>query len=192
MKKTLSVCAAAIMAGTLMTGCSLFQKANGIILYGDEVKVAEALEQEKEEFIGESQYPIKIVAEAGEWMMVLSEETAQAIADKELLREVTSGDKTKAISSVAKLSEGEAVVYAKNEQEQLNLDGQNLKASYGGNSIIGDGRAYVEKFLIVDDADWPKIEGEEKFMAIMEYKKDPSIKLMDFDVDDTQLVRVVE
>ena len=46
--------------------------------------------------------------------------------------------------------------------------------------------------MIVDDADWPKIEGEEKFMAIMEYKKDPSIKLMDFDVDDTQLVRVVE
>lgn len=192
MKKIVAGCAAAIMAGTLMTGCSLFPKANGIILYGDEVKVAEALEQEKDEFISESQYPVKIVAEAGEWMMVLSEETAQAIADKELLRQVTTGDKTEAISSVAKLSEGEAVVYAKTKQEQLNLDGQKLKASYGGNSIIGDGRAYVEKFLIVDDADWPKIEGEEKLMAILEYKKDPSIKLMDFDVDDTQLVRIVE
>ncbi len=192
MKKIFILCAAAIMAGSLLTGCSLVSKANGIIVYGDEAKITEVLEHEKEEFIDKNRFEIKIVEDQGERMMVLSEETAQAVADKELLRKVTNGRKSEAMLSVPKLSRGEAVVYAKTEQENPKIAGIDLQTTYSGNSIIGDGRAFVDKFLIVDDSDWPEIEGDAKSMAIMEYKKDPSTKFTDFDVDDTQLVKIVE
>lgn len=192
MKKIFLLCAAAIMAGSLLTGCSLVSKANGIIVYGDEAKITEVLEHEKDEFIDKNRFEIKIVEDQGERMMVLSEETAQAVADKELLRKVTNGRKSEAMLSVPKLSRGEAVVYAKTEQENPKIAGIDLQTTYSGNSIIGDGRAFVDKFLIVDDSDWPEIEGDAKSMAIMEYKKDPSTKFTDFDVDDTQLVKIVE
>lgn len=192
MKKTLSMCVAAVVAGSLMTGCSLISKANGIILYGNESEIIKALEQEKGEFIDEHRYKIKVIEEEEGRMMVLSEETAQAIVEKELLRKVTKGRETEAMTSVAKLSKGEAIVYAETEPEKLNSDGISLKTIYGGNSVIGDGRAFVDKFLIVDDSDWVKIEGKAKSMAIMEYDEDPSIKLMDFDVDDSQLVKIGE
>lgn len=192
MKKIFILCAAAIMAGSLLTGCSLVSKANGIIVYGDEAKITEVLEHEKDEFIDKNRFEIKIVEDQGERMMVLSEETAQAVADKELLRKVTNGRKSEAMLSVPKLSRGEAVVYAKTEQENPKIAGIDLQTTYSGNSIIGDGRAFVDKFLIVDDSDWPEIEGDAKSMAIMEYKKDPSTKFTDFDVDDTQLVKIVE
>lgn len=192
MKKIFLLCAAAIMAGSLLTGCSLVSKANGIIVYGDEAKITEVLEHEKDEFIDKNRFEIKIVEDQGERMMVLSEETAQAVADKELLRKVTNGRKSEAMLSVPKLSRGEAVVYAKTEQENPKIAGIDLQTTYSGNSIIGDGRAFVDKFLIVDDSDWPEIEGDAKSMAIMEYKKNPSTKFTDFDVDDTQLVKIVE
>ena len=180
------------MAGSVLTGCGIVSKANGLIVYGDESKITEVLEQEKEEFIDENRYEVKVVEDGGERMMVLSEETAQAVADKELLRKVTKGRESEAMVSVPKLSKGEAVIYAKTEQENLEWDGIALQTTYSGNSIIGDGRAFVDKFLVVDDSDWAEIEGEAKSMAIMEYKKDPSTKYTDFDVDDIQLVKIVE
>jgi len=192
LKKTFLLCATAIIIGSLLTGCSLVSKANGLIVYGDESEITEVLEQEKDELINENRYEIKVVEDQEERMMVLSEETAQAVADKELLRKVTKGRKSEAMLSAPKLSKGEAVIYAKNEQEKLNLDSMNLQITYSGNSIIGDGRAFVDKFLVVDDSDWPQIEGEVKSMAIMEYEKDPSTKFTDFDVDDTQLVKIVD
>ena len=200
MKKTVLVFASAILAGSLLSGCGWFSKANGLILYGAEPQIEEALKQEemggdgqeKIKMIGDDQHKIKIAEDDGERVMVLNEETAQAIADMELLRKVTEGIKTEVVPVISKLLKGQAVLYAKREQEELNLDGKALKANYGGNWIIGDGRAFVDKFLIVDDSDWQEVTGEEKIMAIMEYDKDPSIKLTDFDVDGSQLVKIEE
>lgn len=194
MKKMVLVCVAAILAATLLSGCSWFTKANGLILYGDEAKITAALEEEKDEdtFVGEDQYEVKVVEAGEERTLVLSEGTAQALADKELLRTVTTGVKTEPVEKVTKLSQGEAVVYAKSEPAELGLAGVELASSYGGNTIIGDARSYADKFLVVAEADWAAIEGDEKSMAVMEYDMDPSIKLLDFDVDDSQLVRIVE
>jgi len=58
--------------------------------------------------------------------------------------------------------------------------------------IIGDGRAYSDMFLIVNDADWASIKGTEKMMALLEYDKDPSADGLDYDVEKTQLVRIQE
>lgn len=200
MKKTVLVCASAVLAGTLLSGCGWFSKANGIILYGDEAQVEEAVKLEENGLAGdndkkmnmtdEKQYPFKLVEDDGKRVMVLNEKTAQALAEMELLREVTKGSKTEPISRVPDLSKGEAVLYAKREQEKLNLGGSDLQADFGGNWIIGDGRAFVDKFLIVDDSDWKEMAGEEKTMAVMEYDKDPSVRLSEFDVDGSQLVKI--
>ncbi|CEG22746.1 hypothetical protein BN1080_01681 [Planococcus massiliensis] len=199
MKKMTLIGASAILAGTLLSGCGWLDKANGLIVYGDEPNIEEVLKQEqsaiedkKEEIsmVSDDQYQIKIAEDNGEKVMVLSEQTAQALVDKELLREVIRGDKTEALKSVPDLSKGEAVLFAKEEQERLTIGGQELKAEYGSNSIIGDGRAYVDKFLVVDDADWEAVAGEEKIMAVLEYDKDPSVRMMQYDVEGNQLVQI--
>ncbi|MGI2329030.1 lipoprotein BA_5634 family protein [Planococcus sp. YIM B11945] len=189
MKKKLLGFTAALMASVLLTGCGLFEKANGIILYGDEQKILESLKQEPK---GEKEkFSIKVVETENERMMVINEETAQALVDKELLKKVMDNDKTKAISSLPKVAKGESILYAKKEKDGLVLEGQTLKTTYEGNSIIGDGRAYVDMFLIVDNEDWPAIEGAEKTMGIIQYKKDPD-GMKDFDVERAQLVRIVD
>lgn len=199
MKKMALMGASAILAGALLSGCGWFEKANGLIVYGDGPNIDEVLKLEqaaaddkKEEIkmVSDDQYQIKLAEDNGEKVMVLSEKTAQALIDKELLREVIQGDKTEAVESVSDLSKGEAVLYAKEKQEDVTVGGKELKAEYGGNSIIGNGRAYVDKFLIVDDADWNEMDGEEKIMAVLEYDNDPSVRMMQYDVEGNQLVRI--
>lgn len=199
MKKTAWIGASAVMAGALLSGCGWFENANGLIVYGDERNIEEVLKLEqvaavnkKEEIkmVSDDQYKIKLAEDKGDKVMVLNEKTAQALVDKELLREVVNGDQTEAVNSVSDLAKGEAVLYAKEEQRNLTLDGKELKVEYGGNSIIGNGRAYADKFLIVDDADWEEAAGEEKTMAVLEYDNDPSVRMMEYDVDGNQLVRI--
>lgn len=190
MKKTILVCASAILAGSLLTGCSLFGKANGLILYGDEQQVSASVAQEKDKIVEESQYPIKIAKDGKEQVMILSEDTAQELVDKELLRKVVEGIKTETVTSVPEGKKGEAVLFAKKQQKELELDGQALDVSYEGNLVIGDGRAYVDKFLVVDQSNWESIEGEDKAMAVMKYKKNLSEKTTSFDVDTNQLVKI--
>lgn len=45
---------------------------------------------------------------------------------------------------------------------EISIEGQSFDVKYEGNNIIGDGRTYVDMFLIVDDTDWPSIKGKEK------------------------------
>lgn len=190
MKKTILVCASAMLAGSLLTGCSLFEKANGLILYGDEQQVSESVTQEKDKIVEENQYPIKIAKDGEEEVMILSEGTAQELVDKELLRTVVKGIETEAVTSVPEGEKGGAVLFAKKQQEELKLDGQALDVSYEGNVVIGDGRSYVDKFLVVDQSNWASIEGEDKTMAVLKYKKNLSEKATAFDVDTSQLVKI--
>ena len=56
--------------------------------------------------------------------------------------------------------------------------------------VIGGGRTYTDLFLIVHAEDWASLNGEEKTMAILEYDKDPSTYGLDYDVEQTQLIRI--
>lgn len=195
MKKLLTVFLTASLTATVLSGCGLFTKANGVILYGEEQQIIDSVEREKDKLVEEDQYKIKVVENDEKQIMILTEGTAQALAKKELIRKVIKkGDKekTETFKSLLKVDKGEGVLFAKQEVKELNVEGMNLNVEYEGNLIIGDGRAYVDMFLIVNDADWASIKGTEKAMAVIEYDKDPSAKGLDYDVEKTQLVRIEE
>ena len=194
MKKLLMVFLTTLLTATVLTGCGLFTKANGVILYGEEQQIVDSVEREKAKLVEEDQYKIKVVENNEQQILVLTEEAAQALVKKGLIKEITNVEKgkTKAISSLSKVNAGEGILFAKKEPATLNLEGKDLNVEYEGNLIIGDGRAYSDMFLIVNDADWASIKGTEKMMALLEYDKDPSADGLDYDVEKTQLVRIQE
>ncbi|QED49325.1 lipoprotein BA_5634 family protein [Cytobacillus dafuensis] len=196
MKKLLSVCLTAMIAGSIMTGCSAFkeafEKANGLILYGEEQKIDDAFNKEENELKEKDKYTIKVAEDNDQKIMILDEKTANALIEKKLLKEVKNGDDTEPITSLPEVTKGKGLLFAKQQVEKVSLDGQQVEVTYGGNKIIGDGRIYVDMFLIVDDADFSVMEGTEKTMGIMKYDKDPDKKIGTFDVERDQLVKIKE
>jgi len=51
MKKLLMVFLTTLLTATVLTGCNMFAKANGVILYGEEQQILDSLEQEKDELV---------------------------------------------------------------------------------------------------------------------------------------------
>ncbi|MFP7484343.1 lipoprotein BA_5634 family protein [Priestia filamentosa] len=194
MKRLLSICATVIVVGSLMSGCSAtkeaFQKANGVILYGNQQQISDALNQDKKDIKEKDEYTIKIAEDGKQDMMILDKTTAKALVEKKLLKEVTKDNDTEAITSLPKVTKDTNALFAKQEVKEMNLAGQNSKIIYEGNKIIGDGRSYVDEFLIVDDSQFTAIKGTEKKMAVIKYDKNPDKKLSEFDVDEVQLVKV--
>ncbi|WP_216700711.1 lipoprotein BA_5634 family protein [Priestia filamentosa] len=194
MKRLLSICATVIVVGSLMSGCSAtkdaFQKANGVILYGNQQQISDALNQDKKDIKEKDEYTIKVAEDGKQDMMILDKTTAKALVEKKLLKEVTKDNDTEAITSLPKVTKDTNALFAKQEVKEMNLAGQNSKIIYGGNKIIGDGRSYVDEFLIVDDSQFTAIKGTEKKMAVIKYDKNPDKKLSKFNVDEVQLVKV--
>ncbi|MFP7225406.1 lipoprotein BA_5634 family protein [Priestia filamentosa] len=194
MKRLLSICATVIVVGSLMSGCSAtkdaFQKANGVILYGNQQQISDTLNQDKKDIKEKDEYTIKVAEDGKQDMMILDKTTAKALVEKKLLKEVTKDNDTEAITSLPKVTKDTNALFAKQEVKEMNLAGQNSKIIYGGNKIIGDGRSYVDEFLIVDDSQFTAIKGTEKKMAVIKYDKNPDKKLSEFNVDEVQLVKV--
>ncbi|MFP3726775.1 lipoprotein BA_5634 family protein [Priestia filamentosa] len=194
MKRLLSICATVIVVGSLMSGCSAtkdaFQKANGVILYGNQQQISDALNQDKKDIKEKDEYTIKVAEDGKQDMMILDKTTAKALVEKKLLKEVTKDNDTEAITSLPKVTKDTNALFAKQEVKEMNLAGQNSKIIYGGNKIIGDGRSYVDEFLIIDDSQFTAIKGTEKKMAVIKYDKNPDKKLSEFNVDEVQLVKV--
>lgn len=196
MKKVLSVCIAAVLAGFMLTGCSAikeaFQKANGVILYGDQQQIEDSIQKEKDDLIEKDEYTIKVVQNGEKKILILNENTAKDLVKKELLKKVTNETDTEPITALPEVIKGKAILYAKQKGEEVHLEGMNLEVSYEGNKVIGDGRRYVDMFLIVNEDDFSAIKGIEKTMGIIKYDKDPDKKLPGFDVEQVQLVRIGE
>ncbi|QTD42776.1 lipoprotein BA_5634 family protein [Sporosarcina sp. Te-1] len=178
------------LAVLALSGCSMFAQANGVILYGEEEEITNAVEKEKDKATEEEQHEIKIFTEDNRQIMILTEDTAQSLIKKKLIKEITNQEKatTKAISSLPKVLKGEALLFTKEKSHELELE--NVNISYEGNLIIGDGRTYADKFLIVNRADWDSFDGTKKTMAILQYDKDPSANGLRYEVEKTQLVRI--
>ncbi|WP_033543135.1 lipoprotein BA_5634 family protein [Planococcus sp. CAU13] len=190
MKEKVLLTAAAFLGAMVLTGCSLFETANGIVLYGDEEKVLSSLEEEHKGQIEKDSYSVKIIEADDKRALVMDEATAKVLIEKELLKKV-EGDDAKAISELPKISEGEGVIFAKTSDDASVLGGMDLTAKYEGNIIIGDGRAYVDMFLVVTEEDLHSISGTDKTIGVIQYNKDPD-GIGAFGVDREQLVRIAE
>ena len=190
MKKILLCILTTLMAAIVLSGCNMFAKANGVILYGEEEEVLNAVEVEKDELEKEEQHKIKMITNNDRQIMILTVETAQSLVEKKLIKEITNQKKakTKAISSLPKVAKGEGLLFTKEKSHEFEIE--NINSKFEGNMIIGDGRTYADIFLIVNDEDWASIEGAEKTLAILKYDKDPSADGLSYDVEKAQLVRI--
>lgn len=190
MKKTIQGILATLMAVIALTGCNLFAKANGVILYGEEKEILKAVEKEKDELVAEEQHKIKMLTNDNRQIMILTEKTAQSLVEKKLISEITNQEKgtTKAISSLSKVAKGEGLLFTKEESYEFEIENINIKTE--GNLVLGEGRVYTDIFLIVNDDDWASLEGTEKTLAILKYDKDPSADGLSYNVEKTQLVRI--
>lgn len=194
MKKILSMCLTAAFAGTLMTGCSaiteMFEKANGVILYGDHNQVAEVFEQEKDDLKEKSEYKFKVAEDHGQQILIFNETTAKALVEKELLNEVVKDDETEPISSLPELKDKGILFTKEDDVNKVIIDGHLLSVSNEGNIVIGRGRNYGDMFLVVSDDKWSAMKGTEKSMGVIEYNKDPAKKLPEFEVEKVQLITI--
>lgn len=181
------LCAGAVF----LSGCNILDKANGIILYGDEEKVLSSLKEEHNGQVEKDSLSVKLMEADGKRLLVMDESSAQYLVSKELLRKVEDGGDTEAVSSIPELAEGEAILFAKKADSATNLKSFVKQLKYEGNIIIGDGRVYAELFLIVADEQFPEFEAEEKTMGIIQYNKDPD-GIGGFDVEKEQLVKIEE
>ena len=196
MKKTILGIITTLMAVVVLSGCSMFAKANGVILYGEEEEILTAVEKEQEKKkkkdkpVEVEQHKIKILTNDSQKVMILKEETAQSLVNKKLIREITNSEKGKseAVSSLSKVAKGEALLFTKEKSYELELE--DIKIENKGNLIIGIGRAYADMFLIVNDEDWVSLEGTEKTLALLKYDKDPGKDGLDYDVEQVQLVQI--
>lgn len=188
MKKQVLLMASAFLGAMVLTGCSLFETANGIVLYGDEAKVLSSLEEEHKGQIEKDSYSVKIIEKDDKRTLVMDDNTAKALVEMDLLKEVKNNE-AKSLSELPKATQGEGVLFAKTSDEVNMFDGMDLSTKYEGNVIIGDGRVYVDMFLVVTEDDFEEISGTEKTIGVIQYDKDPD-GIGAFDVDREQLVRI--
>ncbi|MBM7599508.1 hypothetical protein JOC34_001876 [Virgibacillus halotolerans] len=194
MKKIIGLCLTIIVAGSLMSGCGqikdIFEKGNGVIIYGDDNAVKNGFKEHKKHIKEKDSYPYKTTETGDQTVIILEKKTASVLIEKGLLKEVLKDSETEAMKKLPKTSKGEAILFAKENMDKLEINDHPIDISYGGNTIIGDGRTYGDIFLIVDKSNWEKIDEEEKTMGIIQFDKDPKKLLKDFDVDAFQLVKI--
>ena len=191
MKKSILGILITLMAVIALLGCGMLAKANGVILYGEE-EILNAVKEEKDKIVEVEQHKIKMLTNDNQQIMILSEDTAQSLVEKKLISEITDQKKgeSKEISSLSKVAKGEALLFAKEESNEIEIEDIDINIKYEGNLIIGIGRAYADMFLIVKDEDWASLKGAEKALAILKYDKDPSAKGLSYPVEQVQLVRI--
>lgn len=193
MKKIIKLLSISLLSMSLLTGCSLtdkiLSKANGVALYGSQQQVENTIEKYKKELKSETSHEIKVTEIDNKKLMIINKTTAEEFIKRGILKKVDKDDNTEALKSLPAVTSDTGVLFAKNNVENLMINDKKLNVKYEGNTIIGDGRVYVDMFAIVDDSIWETIDGEEKTIGLLEFNKDPKHEMINFDVELAQLIK---
>ncbi|MDM5195849.1 lipoprotein BA_5634 family protein [Bacillus hominis] len=190
MKKLVGIGLAAAISFGALSGCSLLgEKANGFVLYGTEEQVTQIADKNKKEVKEKDMYKMKLTTLEDKKVLVMDKKTGEELVKKELLSKVDEKDNTKPLDKLPAVTTDQGVLFAKDKVENATLDGAKLK--YEGNTIIGSGRAYADMFAIVDDTTYGNVKGEEKFVGVLKFDKDPSKEFPGKNgVEGAQLVKI--
>lgn len=193
MKKIIKLLSISLLSMSLLTGCSLtdkiLSKANGVALYGSQQQIENTIEKYKKELKSETSHEIKVTEIDNKKLMIINKTTAEAFIKRGIFKKVDTDDNTETLKSLPTVTSDTGVLFAKNNVENLMINDKKLNVKYEGNTIIGDGRVYVDMFAIVDDSIWKTIDGEEKTIGLLEFNKDPKHELINFDVELAQLIK---
>ncbi|WP_454052394.1 lipoprotein BA_5634 family protein [Clostridium sp. Marseille-Q7071] len=193
MKKIIKLLFISLLSMSLLTGCSLtdkiLSKANGVALYGSQQQVENTIEKYKKELKSETSYKIKVANIDDKKLMVLNKTTTEAFIKQGVFKKVDKDDNAETLKSLPAVTSDTGVLFAKNNIENLMINDKKLNVKYEGNTIIGDGRVYVDMFAIVDDSIWKTIDSEEKTIGLLEFNKDPKHEMINFNVELAQLMK---
>lgn len=194
MKKIIGLIMVGVALVAMLSGCGLWNdiagKANAVVFYGDEEKVQEIIDSEKKEAEKYGQYDMKFLEKDEKNIMLIDQQTAQALLEDGLWRTVNEKNRTDKMEALPDMQKDQAILFAKEEDKEINIEGSELEVSYGGNTIIGEGRTYVDLFLIVPDEFYDEMPSAEQSIGYLRYATDPSEKVKDMDAEYIQLLRM--
>ena len=194
MKKVIGLIMLGVASVVILSGCGLLNdiagKANAVVFYGDEENVQEIIDSEKKEAEKYGQYDMKFLEQDEKKIMILDQQTAQALLEDDLWRTVNEENRTDKMKTLPDKKKDQAILFAKEEDKELTIDGSEFEMAYSGNTIIGEGRTYVDMFLIVPDELYSEIVSTEQSIGYLRYATDPSEKMKDMDAEYIQLLRM--
>ncbi|MCY9532345.1 lipoprotein BA_5634 family protein [Paenibacillus alvei] len=181
MKKKLGIVATMILVLVMATGCSLFgPKANGLIMYGTDAQIKDALESTKNDVSKTDDFALKYDAkQADDRVIAISKSTAQGLFNNGLLQQVKDQDTTEVIAKLPEVTGDNAVIFAKTDTTVTELKGVKLAGQYGGDIVIGESRGFAQTIVLLDDGAWEKLNADKLGLTVAHFKKDPKNALVD-------------
>lgn len=186
MKKTLLI--GMVLGGLLLalSGC-IFDKAKGLIVYGGQSQVANAIASNKENVNSSTIYEAKQDGDGDNLTVFLKESDAKKMQKQQAFTKVVNSDKTEALKELP-ATNGKLLLLAQIDATKIQIGEKEQTVTYGGNITLGDARTYAKKIVIVPDALWNTVNAKSESVATVIMKKDASDYLADFkDIDRAQL-----
>lgn len=163
-------------------------QALAVLVYGDAESVDETIDGFAGDLVDSVAWDVKVVSLDGQGdVMAIDEETAADMVDKRVWNKVLDGDKFTVATELP--IEESGVWFTKSADDALDLAGATFPAA--GNYILGNGRTYVDSFLVLPSDMWESLAGEERTVGFLHFHEDenPKRRLNDFpNVETVQLV----
>ncbi|MBC1501526.1 hypothetical protein HB943_13015 [Listeria weihenstephanensis] len=178
-----------VLGGLLLvlSGC-MFNKAKGLIVYGSNDQVAQALESNKKDVDSSQVYAVKQDGAADTLTIFLQESDAKKMQKEDVFSKIINSDETEKLKELP-ATNGKMLLFAKEDAAEITLDGKKQPVTYGGNVTFGDSRAYAQKIVVVPDNMWASVKAQAESIAVVTMKKDAADYITKFkDVDRVQLV----
>ncbi|WP_052343667.1 lipoprotein BA_5634 family protein [Bacillus massiliigorillae] len=183
---------------TALAGCSLIDKiigerANGIIVYGNEEAIKAEVSPVKNDLKSFHLYETKITESNAEKIMIMDKTTADALFAKGLFREIKD-EKSTPIHSLPTVTKEQSVLFAKDEISNPEIEGKSYATKYEGNIVIGSSRHHVDSFMIMDHEVYQSIKGENTTLGVLLFKKasKPETSMTSFKELSPQLITIIE
>lgn len=158
-------------------------QANGVILYGDEKKIQqniENLDNKKLKTVFQGNYKLL------DQTMVLKQDDVLKMVEKGLIYLIEDNENVIPVKKFAPRA-SEIEYWGKKEIKQKNINGNDVKVYYTGNKIIGMGRCVALDFIIVDEKTYASIDTSEYTLKAVYFEDNPKNLLTYFKDIDTQL-----
>lgn len=177
-----------VLGGLLLvlSGC-IFDKAEGLIVYGSQDQVTKAIASNKKNIDSSTVYEAKQDGEGDNLTVFLKESDAKKMQKQQAFTKIVDSKKTEKLKELP-ATNGKLLLLAQGDATKISIGGKEQPVTYGGNITFGDSRAYATKIVIVPDALWDNVNAKSESIAMALMKKDAAEYLTDFkDIDRVQL-----
>ncbi|KFN02324.1 hypothetical protein D0U04_08185 [Bacillus clarus] len=186
----------AVMSAAVFSGCSIVDmispQAKGIVMYGDDIGVQKTMDQYKDKIESQHKFESKFATANDQKALIMNKTTAEKMIKEKVLRKVDK-DNVEPITTLPAISEEAGIVFAKNEQSDVVMDGKKMK--YEGNVVIGDARKYADIYVVVSDSVYQKINDPVKTIGVVAFKENPKKEIFpdikkDSKVEEAHMIEV--